>query len=556
MTSRAQDVAPWGLVATAVAGRDLRVVRTEAAATWTDGEIVYLGTGDGLDAVMVQASLLAVGSLDPSIVGALLGRRATRSRYVTLEARRAMHDLRHVVPGGVAGRVAAVADVPLTGSAGESLRAAEQDKAPLAPDWFGVIRPLKLMRMTGLEAFQTDDREGNDAVKESDGGDDAEDDVEQGQVSDMSSSSFTTSITSKMAGMLGMGRAARAGMAGTGHEMAIVGDRLGSPSANARGVDAPDWLKVHTGSDYPFGRRYHEWSVDLGAYLSDHCAVAEFDPRMEQDAAPQMTRNDAQLRRQLARLGLADTACRAQPDGDTLDITALVDHAVDRRVGEAAEPRIYERRRRIAHDLGVLVLLDSTGSTGQSTEGQQIFAAQRELAGRLTTVLEELGDRVALYGFNSMGREDVRFLRVKAFGDRYGHAARRRLGALAPSGFTRLGAAVRHGAHLLETDAGTSKMLLVLVGDGLPYEQGYEERYAQEDARRALSEAVAKGIGCACISLRATTDDHVAERVWGHVAHRSFDDPDELAAEVQPLFRHALKEAAAVRRPTAQSSNI
>jgi nitric oxide reductase activation protein len=332
--------------------------------------------------------------------------------------------------------------------------------------------------------------------------------------------------------------------------MAMVGDRVGTPSANARRVDAPEWLKVHTGTQHPLGRRYHEWSAEQHAYLPDHCAVAEFDPRVAADAQPAITRPDWPLRRQLARLGLADEIYRAQADGDALDITALVDFTVERMVGTAGDARIYERRRRTAHDLGVLVLLDATGSTAQSTDGEQIFAAQRELAGRLTTVLEELGDRVALYGFHSMGREDVRFLRVKAFDDRFGVAARRRLAALAPSGFTRIGAAVRHGTHLLDTEAGTSKMLLVVVGDGLPYEQGYEERHAQEDTRRALSEAVARGVGCACISMRATTDARVVERVWGHVAHCHFADPDELAAHVRPLFRHALREAGASRRPT------
>jgi nitric oxide reductase activation protein len=164
-------------------------------------------------------------------------------------------------------------------------------------------------------------------------------------------------------------------------------------------------------------------------------------------------------------------------------------------------------------------------------------------------VLEQLGDRVATYGFYSRGRQAVRFLRVKDFADRYDHAAERRLRALTPGGYTRLGAAIRHATHVLTTKAGTSMMLLVVVGDGLPYEDGYEHRYAQEDSRRALQEAVARGVGCACLSVRATTEQEVLDRVWGQVPHRRLQDAGALARHVRPLFRDALKAAAASRRP-------
>ncbi len=178
---------------------------------------------------------------------------------------------------------------------------------------------------------------------------------------------------------------------------------------------------------------------------------------------------------------------------------------------------MYELKRRTAHDLGVLILLDSTGSTGESEEGRRVFDEQRALAARLTAGFDELGDRVACHGFQSWGRHAVNYLRVKGFDDRYDHAAQRRLAALEPGGFTRLGAAIRHGTHLLATKAGTSNTLLVVVGDGLPYDDGYEQRYAQEDCRRALREAVIAGVGCACVSVRSATEPEVIERVWGNV---------------------------------------
>src|SRR5581483_8817902 len=119
-------------------------------------------------------------------------------------------------------------------------------------------------------------------------------------------------------------------------------------------------------------------------------------------------------------------------------------------------------------DLGVLVLLDASGSTGAGSGVTRVFEQQRRLADALTGALDRLGDRVATYAFYSRGRDQVRFLRVKEFDHRYDRSARLRLAALEPGGYTRLGAAVRHATHLLGTRAGTASTLLVIIGDGLP----------------------------------------------------------------------------------------
>jgi nitric oxide reductase activation protein len=333
----------------------------------------------------------------------------------------------------------------------------------------------------------------------------------------------------------------------------VGGRTVGQVGENAKSAETPAGFSMQL-SAIPIGYRYPEWDFRRGEYREDHCAVAEFDPPSPEDDAETIDVNDPALRRQLARLGLSYERHRRQHEGDVIDLTALIELFVDRAAGHAGDPRVYETKRRTAHDLGVLVLLDATGSTGESAEGRRVFDEQRLLAGRLTAVLDELGDRVATYGFYSRGREAVRFLRVKDFDDRFDHAAERRLAALAPGGYTRLGAAIRHATHLVANRAGTSQMLLVLVGDGLPYEDGYEHRYAQEDSRQALREAVAQGVGCACVSVRSSTEADVLERVWGAVPHRRLEDAGELARHVRPLFGDALKSASATRRSIGVSA--
>jgi nitric oxide reductase activation protein len=414
----------------------------------------------------------------------------------------------------------------------------------------GTIRPARVLRnspMLGGGSPTDADRAGTSKTVDMPELDEDED-TERSRILELfSAPAMQNPLAQYLQKLLGMGRSPSADEGAGGDELPVGSQQAGPVGANAKRTDAA--AEVAFGFDGPpVGRLYPEYDCHKTRYRPDWCSVTEYDPRPS-EAERQLERtDDRRLRRELARLGLAQERHRRQDEGDVLDVSALIDFVVDRRSGTAGDPRVYELKRRTAHDLGVLVLLDATGSTGESGEGQRIFDEQRELAARLTASFDELGDRVATYGFQSWGRSRVQFLRVKGFDDRYDHAAQRRLAALDPGGFTRLGAAIRHGAWMLSEHAGTSSTLLVVVGDGLPYDDGYEHRYAQEDCRRALREAVVAGVACACVSVRSSTEPDVIEKVWGNVPHRSLERPSELAGHVTPLFRGALKEAAASRR--------
>jgi nitric oxide reductase activation protein len=173
---------------------------------------------------------------------------------------------------------------------------------------------------------------------------------------------------------------------------------------------------------------------------------------------------------------------------------------------------------------------------------------QRAAATALTVALHDLGDRVALYAFRSQGRAMVHFLPVKRFDDDLDALVLRRLGGLVPGAYTRVGAAIRHGASVLERTGGTSRRLLVVLSDGFAYDHGYEGAYGEADARRALAEARRRGTGCLCLSIGAGTDAEALRRVFGTAAHASIPQADQLATVIGPLFRSALGSAEVQRR--------
>src|SRR5689334_18415514 len=129
------DLLRFQLLATHLAMRSLEVAEAAPGeAAYTDGHAIFVTAGGSLDdhrrEVIVQATLLGVGSLDPRFVTVLRGRRALARRYLALEGRRVLG-----------------ADTPLSTCAEDSLDMARSHSAIADPPrWFGTIRPSRLLR--------------------------------------------------------------------------------------------------------------------------------------------------------------------------------------------------------------------------------------------------------------------------------------------------------------------------------------------------------------------------------------------------------------------------
>jgi nitric oxide reductase activation protein len=137
---------------------------------------------------------------------------------------------------------------------------------------------------------------------------------------------------------------------------------------------------------------------------------------------------------------------------------------------------------------------------------------------------------------------------MKGFEERLDGRVAQRLGGLEPGAYTRLGAAIRHGASLVDEQAGTSRRLLVVLSDGFAHDHGYEGRYGEADARRALAETRRRGIGCLCLSIGAGADAAALRRVFGTAAHASVATQEQLVPVIGPLFRASLLAAESGRR--------
>jgi Mg-chelatase subunit ChlD len=551
--SSVQHFDRYNLLASAIAGRTLEVAPIEpGASAWTDGTTIFIAADtdprDALRSIAVQAALLAAHSLTPEIVTRLDRRAALVPRYLAVEGHRALAAHDDLVPPLARSLrdpvIAAVCNSPA-----DSLMRAESSEAIAdAPAVFGTIRPRTLLKSrSGPEATSEtlqsryDTRGTNDAFTDADHDD--------GTAFELSSAWVGRggAIGRLLKRLFSDARVGGSGPPGS-DETARWSRRSTrvSPNAVPSTARAP---RLEAGEVGPHrGNRYPEWDRARARYRPDWCTVVEVEPETEGGDGPG-TEGSRALRRPLARVGLGLERRHRELQGDDVDLDAAVEAFVARAAGTVPDEACYVDSVRAARELSVLVLLDISGSAGEpSRNGTTVHDNQCATAASLLYALHDLGDRVALYGFRSLGRNAVHVVPVKRFDEHLDARVVPRLGALAPGAYTRLGAAIRHGTTVLESHGGTPRRILVVISDGFAYDHGYEGEYGEADARRALAEARRRGIGCLCLSVGAATEPEALRRVFGTAAHATLSHPDQLPAVVGPLFRAALRSAESQQR--------
>lgn len=544
------------LLASFVGNRPLEVAEARMGeGSYTDGKFVFVTAGlsasEQRREVLVQGALLGAGSLDQKIVKSLRGRPKLARRYLALEGRRACANIKTQIP--LAASLCATEEA-ITSSALESLAVARSWKIISdPPEWFGAIRPSKILAASSnsaTEPKETDFRlefDLTDAPETEDNGDG--DHGERSKILSLLDNPLLNSntLSDLFYKMFGMSHAPGDGDAGG--EMSVRSVRkVDSVGPNARPL--PVSIRVSSESAPGTavgigGTLFPEWDVYRNQYRPEWCRVIDYPLMTAPDISAAGVHKDEELRRRLTRLGLGPKVIRGQPDGDDLDIEALINLCIDLKTGYSPPENIYLERRKLARNLGVLILVDASGSaTDIDTDGLSVHEHQRQAAATIAVTLEELGDRVAVYGFRSHGRANVHLMNLKPFAQRFGAGGRARLNQLEPSGYTRLGAGIRGAGEILKKEAGTPNRLLLVLSDGFPYDDGYEARYAESDAHKALDELRNDGIACLCLSIGTTTTCDALERVFGSASHASATQLSDLSPRMDELFMSALKELA------------
>ena len=220
-----------------------------------------------------------------------------------------------------------------------------------------------------------------------------------------------------------------------------------------------------------------------------------------------------QVRERFERLRAQRQRLHRQREGEELDLDAVVRAASDLRAEGSVDDRLYSAVRPARRPIAIALLVDASGSTeAVVADGLTIIDVEKTAVLLAGVALDALGDRWTALAFSGRGADDVRVRTLKEFGERGGEAMRARVAALAPEGFTRLGAVMRHATALLEREHASHRLLL-LLSDGRPNDvDGYQGDYAIEDARQSVHEARARGVIPFCLTV-----DHEEHEYLPHV---------------------------------------
>jgi hypothetical protein len=543
------------LLASAISSRALQVAPGEPGEpAWTDGRVVFvdasISTREQVEAVTVQASLLAAGSLDTDVVRRLTRRPALARRYLALEGHRALAAIEDVLPPSVRSLIDSDVAARVDSPAASLTAALSRTAIAEPPNSFGAIHARHLLKSihragSSSTTHQHVPREQRNRVL----AELAEDEDDDGTAADLFSSPVGGggALGRLLGQLLGVVRQLNGG-GPLGADAPTHRTRSGTLGGRNTAFSTGMEVTVQEAAIERRGTKYPEWDVHRRSYRQDWCTVREVQPRPK-DSTPLLVSGGYGLRRPLARLGMGLDRCHRRVQGDEIDIDAVVEARVDAMAGAAPDEAIYVESLRRRRDLAVLLLLDISGSVAEpGATGRTVHEQQRAAAAALTVALHDLGDRVALYAYHSQGRSAVHLVPVKRFDEDLGPLVMRRLHGLVPGAYSRLGAAIRHGAAVLEKRGGTSRRLLVVLSDGLAYDHGYEPVYGAADARRALAEARRRGTACLCLSIGASTDAETLRRVFGSAAHATIPRTEQLTQVIRPLFRSALRSAEVRRR--------
>ncbi len=286
-----------------------------------------------------------------------------------------------------------------------------------------------------------------------------------------------------------------------------------------------------------------EWHYRKAAYLPDYCTI---------DATPAAEEGehwtpDHAARQRIRRVRQKFEAFRPrretrhrQLDGGELDMDALVRAHTDRLATGSLSNKVYLDTQNRARDLAAAVLVDVSLSTDAWVDHCRALDVEKEALTALAHGLDACGDVFGIWSFTSTKRQDVRVARVKDFDEPLGGTPLRRISALKPGAYTRMGAAIRYVQQTL-AERPESHRLLLLLSDGKPHDiDHYDGRFGIEDTRKAVQEARHAGTAVFAITIDREASAYVPY-LFGQGGYALISHIDRLVPALPAIYRQLVR---------------
>jgi len=294
-------------------------------------------------------------------------------------------------------------------------------------------------------------------------------------------------------------------------------------------------------------RMYNEWDYSAEHYRPDWVSVYEhLQPKKNPAEIDRLLTKHKALAQRLKKIidmlkPQNKVRIRYQEEGSELDLDVAIRSLIDLKSGAQPDTRVNMSHRHDGRSVAVSLLLDLSASLGDVPDGctQSKLEISQEAVSLLAWAVDQMDDPLAIGGFHSDTRHNVRFSHFKGYSEPWGDEVKGRLAGMEANYSTRMGAAIRHAGHYLSHQKADKKLLLVLT-DGEPADiDSHDPRMLIEDARKAVQEMDNEGIYTYCINLDPKADEYVADIFGKHYA--VIDNVARLPERLPQLFMSLVK---------------
>jgi len=285
--------------------------------------------------------------------------------------------------------------------------------------------------------------------------------------------------------------------------------------------------------------KYDEWDYTKRAYKDDFCKVypkslLKTDVGYYKRTLNQHRSTLAGLRKMLTTVNNKYQQQRRQTQGDEFDIDAITDLFVDVHSGHTPSEKIYLSKRKKEKDLSILLLLDVSLSSDGYAAGNRVIDVEKQVSILFGEILEEFNIDFSIDCFYSKTRNHSSYITIKDFDEDW-NKAKLKVGAVEPSGYTRIGAALRHSGAMLDK-RDTKNKWVILISDGKPNDYDkYEGKYGVNDVKQALRELNERQINSYALAIEAQAKYYLPQ-MFGQNHYQILTTPVELLQSLVQLY--------------------
>ncbi|WP_347921820.1 VWA domain-containing protein [Pontimicrobium sp. SW4] len=288
-----------------------------------------------------------------------------------------------------------------------------------------------------------------------------------------------------------------------------------------------------------FHLKYDEWDFSSRTYKQDFCkvypkSILKTNVDYYKETISKNSSTLLGLRKLLSNVNNRFQQQRRQPQGEEFDIDAITDLFVDVHKGHTPSEKIYLSNRKKEKDLSILLLLDVSLSSDGYAAGNRVIDVEKQVSILFGEILDEFNIDFSINCFYSKTRNYSNYITLKGFDEDW-NKAKFKVGAVEPSGYTRIGSALRHSGALLDTRPTKNKWVIV-ISDGKPNDYDkYEGKYGINDVKQALRELNERQINSYALAIEAQAKYYLPQ-MFGQNHYQILTTPVELLQSLVKLY--------------------